>query len=67
MNFYKNDKIAAILKNRYIKKLARQLYSKLLKVPFKHFNLKKNVTEFYTHVFKDFKYLSPMQTLTMSG
>ena len=30
------------------KKLPRQIYSKLPKVPFKHFNSKKNIIKFYT-------------------
>ena len=38
--------------NRDIKKLPRQIYSKLFKFPFKHFNSKKNVTESYTHPFE---------------
>ena len=37
-----------------IKKLSWQIYSKLSKVPFKHFNSKKNMIEiFYTNLFKD--------------
>ena len=36
-----------------IKKLPRQIYSKLPEVPFKHFDSKKNVKEFYTPLFKD--------------
>ena len=43
--------------NQDIKKLPRQIYRKLSKVPFKHFNLKKNLIEFYNHPFKD---LSPI-------
>ena len=47
--------------NQYIKKLPRQIYSKLPKVSFKHMNSKKNVIQFYTHLFfKDFKDLSRM-------
>ena len=43
-----------------IKKLPRQIYSKLPKVPFKYMNSKKNVIKFYTHLFKDLKDLSRM-------
>ena len=46
--------------NQYIIKFPRQIYSKLPKVPFKHMNSKKNVIQFYTHLFKDLKDLSRM-------
>ena len=39
--------------NQDIKKLPWQIYSKLPKALFKHFNSKINVIEFYTHPFKD--------------
>ena len=38
-----------------IKKLPRQICRELPEVPFKHFNSKKNVIEFYTHLFKRFE------------
>ena len=47
--------------NQGIIKLPRQIYSKLFKVPFKHFNSKKYVIEFYIHLFKD---LSSLLSLT---
>ena len=53
-NSYKN--------NQNIKKFPRQIYSKLLKVPFKQFKSKKNAKEFYTSLFKDLKDLSCMLT-----
>ena len=39
--------------NQNIRKLARQIHIKLLKVSFKQCNWKTNATEFYTHQFKD--------------
>ena len=39
--------------NQTIRKLPQQIYIKLLKVSFKHFDWKKNATEFYTHHMKD--------------
>ena len=39
--------------NQDITKLPWQIYSKLPKVPFKHIKSRKNVAEFYTHLFKD--------------
>ena len=38
-----------------IKKLPRQIYCELPEVPFKDFNSKKNLIEFYTHLFKRFE------------
>ena len=46
--------------NQSIRKLPQQIYSKLPKVSFKHMNSKKNVIQFYTHLFKDLKDMSPM-------
>ena len=39
--------------NQNIRKLPQQIYIKLLKVPLKQFNWKKNATEFHNHHFKD--------------
>ena len=47
-------------KNHDIKKLPRQIYSKLPKVPFKHFDSKKSVKEFYTRLFKDLSSMLPL-------
>ena len=33
--------------------MPRQLYSKLAKVSFKHFNSVRNLAEFYIHLFRD--------------
>ena len=43
-----------------MKKLPRQIYSKLRKVPCKAFNSWRNAIQFYIHFCKDLKDLSPM-------
>ena len=49
------DKCHHFESSQGIKKLPRQIYCELPEVPFKHFNSKKNVIEFYTHLFKRFE------------
>ena len=41
--------------NQDIKILPRQIYSRSPKVPFKKYNSKKSLIEFYIHPFKDFE------------
>ena len=52
MNEMKINKCRHFESSQGIKKLPRQIYCELREVPFKNFNLKKNVIEFYTHLFK---------------
>ena len=49
-----------------IKKLPRQIYCELPEVPFKNFNSKKNVIEFYTHLFKRFELYADIWTTVQS-
>ena len=56
MNFRKNNQNAAILKIIKISKIAT---ADLQQITQSYFNSKKNLIQVYTHLFKDWKYLSP--------
>ena len=63
MNFYKNYYKCSHVRNMEISKIAT---ADSQQITFKSFSSLKSLIQFYTHIFKDLKELSPFLSITIT-